>query len=153
MAKDSTVVDLPLGLIKKSSNGSNGSNGRYSDVYYMIGGKKCKFSINPAPSIQSPTKGDSAGTECTPTIIKEIVLDKLTQFKLCKPDKDGVITGICGYEQVGKQQITLFYLNNGGEAITLADVPVAKKAIKQHCSVQQDTSIVTDRHAHLYIAG
>jgi len=156
MAKDSTVVDLPLGLIKKSSNGSsgsNGSNGRFSDVYYMIGGKKCRLTINPAPSIQNPTKGDAAGTECTPVIMTKMVLHKDTEFKLCKPNKDGIVTGICGYRQFGKQQITLFYLNNNGEKVTIADVPVAKKAIKQHCSVQEDASSVTDEFADMYIAG
>ena len=141
------AFDLPLGLIKKSSNGSNG---RYSDVHYNIGGQKCKLTINPAPGIQSPTKGLSAGKECNPTALKKIVTHKDTEFKMCKTNKDGDITGICGYRQVGKQQITLFYLNNGGEVMTKKDVAIAQKAIIKHCSVREDTSVVSDEFDDLY---
>ena len=152
MAKDSAVIDLPLGLIKKSSNGSSLGfvNGRYSDVYYNIGDKECRLTVNPAPGIQNPTKGLSAGKECNPTVLKKIVTHKDTKFKMCKPDKDGDITGICGYRQVGKQQITLFYLNNGGEVMTKKDVAIAQKAIIEHCSVREDTSVVSDEFDEFY---
>ena len=153
MAKDSAVIDLPLGLIKKSSNGSSGSNGRngrFSDVYYNIGDKECRLTVNPAPGIQNPTKGLSAGKECNPTVLTKIVTLKSTKFKMCAPNKDGDITGICGYRQVGKQQITLFYLNNGGDAMTKKDVAIAQKAIIKHCSVREDTSVISDEFDNLY---
>ena len=151
MAKDSAVIDLPLGLIKKSSNGgSTGRYGRFSDVYYNIGDKESRLTVNPAPGIQNPTKGLSAGKECNPTVIKKLVTHKDTKCKMCAPNKDGDITGICGYRQVGKQQITLFYLNNGGDAMTKKDVAIAQKAIIKHCSVREDTSVFSDEFDNLY---
>ena len=151
MAKDSAVIDLPLGLIKKSSNGgSTGRNGRFSDVYYNIGDKECRLTVNPAPGIQNPTKGLSAGKQCTPTVITKIVTHKDTKFKMCSENKDGDVTGICGYRQVGKQQITLFYLNNGGDVMTKKHVAIAKTAIVKHCSVREDTSVVSDEFDDLY---
>ena len=152
MAKDSAVIDLPLGLIKRSSNGTSLGfvNSRYSDVYYNIGDKECRLTVNPAPGIQNPTKGLSAGKECNPIVIKKLVTHKDTKFKMCTPNKDGDVTGICGYRQVGKQQITLFYLNNGGDAMTKKDVAIAQKAVVKHCSVREDTSVVSDEFDSLY---
>ena len=148
---DRSVVELPAPfLVDGNGSGSNGSNGKYSDVYYNVGGKTCRFTVNPTPAVQSPTKGLAAGGEANPAIIKKIALDASTKYQLCKPNKDGIVAGIWAYQLAGKQKIGKFWVNNGNEEMSMKDVKLFQEAIKKHCSVREDATLVTDPLADMY---
>ena len=141
MANGAGIDSLPPNFVTSG----NGSNGKYSDVYWMIGGKDIWYTVNLVLGVQSPTKGDAAGQEATPEVVQHLIADKNTKFLLCKNGE-----GIWGYQLEGKQRIGKFYLNNGGEKMDLKEVPAIRKHAKQHCIKKEDSTAVTDPIAHLY---